>query len=74
MLDNVIRYVEAQDLEEECKSTDPTKYHEAWGRLCTGQGILVPGGFGTRGIEGKIAAINWARTKKIPFFGICTLT
>ena len=34
-------------------------------------GILVPGGFGIRGIEGKIIAINYARTKKIPFFGIC---
>jgi CTP synthase len=34
-------------------------------------GILVPGGFGERGIEGKIKAIEYARTKKIPFFGIC---
>ncbi|TGL90568.1 CTP synthase [Leptospira congkakensis] len=34
-------------------------------------GILVPGGFGERGIEGKIAAIQYARTKQIPFFGIC---
>ncbi len=34
-------------------------------------GILVPGGFGTRGIEGKISAIHYARTHKIPFFGIC---
>ena len=34
-------------------------------------GILVPGGFGTRGVEGKIAAIEYARTKRIPFFGIC---
>jgi CTP synthase len=34
-------------------------------------GILVPGGFGNRGIEGKIAAINYARTNKIPFLGIC---
>lgn len=34
-------------------------------------GILVPGGFGTRGIEGKIEAIKYAREKKIPFFGIC---
>ena len=34
-------------------------------------GILVPGGFGMRGIEGKIEAIRYARTKKIPFFGIC---
>ncbi|HCZ11367.1 MAG TPA: CTP synthetase [Nitrospiraceae bacterium] len=34
-------------------------------------GILVPGGFGTRGIEGKIEAIRYAREKKIPYFGIC---
>ncbi len=34
-------------------------------------GILVPGGFGIRGIEGKILAINYARVHKIPFFGIC---
>src|SRR3989339_786210 len=35
------------------------------------RGILIPGGFGDRGIEGKIAAIKYAREKKIPFFGIC---
>ena len=34
-------------------------------------GILVPGGFGSRGVEGKIAAIRYAREKKIPFLGIC---
>ncbi|MFN3820986.1 MAG: CTP synthase, partial [bacterium] len=34
-------------------------------------GILVPGGFGDRGIEGKIAAIHYARTRDVPFFGIC---
>lgn len=34
-------------------------------------GILVPGGFGDRGIEGKILAVNYARTRKKPFFGIC---
>jgi len=34
-------------------------------------GILVPGGFGSRGIEGKILAITYARTKRVPFFGIC---
>ncbi|NBU98713.1 MAG: CTP synthase [Spirochaetia bacterium] len=34
-------------------------------------GILIPGGFGERGIEGKIIAINYARTRGIPFFGIC---
>jgi CTP synthase len=34
-------------------------------------GVLVPGGFGDRGIEGKIEAISYARTRGIPFFGIC---
>ncbi len=34
-------------------------------------GILVPGGFGSRGIEGKIAAIAFAREEQVPFFGIC---
>jgi CTP synthase len=34
-------------------------------------GILVPGGFGSRGIAGKINAVNYARENKIPFFGIC---
>ena len=35
------------------------------------QGILIPGGFGDRGIEGKIRAAQYAREKKIPYFGIC---
>ena len=34
-------------------------------------GILVPGGFGTRGIDGKINAINYARTHNVPFLGLC---
>jgi CTP synthase len=34
-------------------------------------GLLVPGGFGKRGIEGKIAAIRYARENGLPFFGIC---
>jgi len=35
------------------------------------QGVLVPGGFGDRGIEGKVEAIRWAREAMVPFFGIC---
>jgi len=35
------------------------------------QGILVPGGFGDRGIEGKIKAVHYARTMRVPFLGIC---
>jgi CTP synthase len=34
-------------------------------------GVLIPGGFGERGLEGKIAAIRWARENRVPFFGIC---
>ena len=40
-------------------------------RLADADGILVPGGFGNRGIEGKIAAIRYARENNVPFFGIC---
>jgi CTP synthase len=40
-------------------------------RLASADGILVPGGFGIRGVEGKIAAITYARENKVPFFGIC---
>ncbi len=39
--------------------------------LKNADGILIPGGFGTRGIEGKIEAVRYARENKIPFFGIC---
>lgn len=40
-------------------------------RLGHADGILVPGGFGSRGVEGKIAAIHYARTNNIPYLGIC---
>ncbi len=56
-----LRYVSADELEE----SGSTEVLEG----C--QGILVPGGFGKRGVEGKIIAINYARTNKIPLFGIC---
>ncbi len=46
----------------------PTNAEE---RLKKYGGIIVPGGFGGRGIEGKISAIRWARESKTPFFGIC---
>jgi CTP synthase len=39
--------------------------------LCDLDGILIPGGFGQRGIEGKIMAIEYARVRKVPFLGIC---
>src|SRR6266498_3566242 len=51
---------------------DSTKLEEGdLSELDQVDGILVPGGFGVRGTEGKILAARWARGKKVPFFGIC---
>jgi len=47
------------------------KISEIKNKLKGVSGILIPGGFGKRGTEGKIEAIKYAREKKIPFFGIC---
>jgi len=56
-----VRKIDSEDIEK----LGPEKLLE-----CV-DGILVPGGFGTRGIEGKIRAIELARKKKIPFLGLC---
>ncbi|MDP2562466.1 CTP synthase [Psychrobium sp. 1_MG-2023] len=55
-----INYVDSQDLES--KGTDILKEMD---------GILVPGGFGDRGVEGKILAAKFARENNVPYFGIC---
>lgn len=52
-------------------SEEYEKHPEKLAELDTYDGILIPGGFGSRGIEGKIAAIHYARTHKIPYFGLC---
>ncbi|SNB61141.1 CTP synthase [Arboricoccus pini] len=44
---------------------------DAWARVQDVNAILVPGGFGERGSEGKIAAVTYARERKLPFLGIC---
>ena len=51
--------------------SDFLKASEIKNKLKDISGILIPGGFGKRGTEGKIAAINYARTNNIPFLGIC---
>ena len=56
-----LRYISAEELE----TGDPEVL------LAGCDGILVPGGFGSRGTEGKIRAITYAREHKVPFFGIC---
>jgi len=56
-----LKWVDSEDVEA----------HGAERYLSEVDGILVPGGFGSRGIEGKIVAVQYAREKKIPYFGIC---
>lgn len=47
------------------------RYAAAWATLKASDGILVPGGFGDRGVEGKILAAQYAREHGVPYFGIC---
>ena len=56
-----IKYVDSEDIQEK----------GAREFLSNVDGVLVPGGFGSRGFEGKIQAVEYARVNKIPFFGIC---
>jgi CTP synthase len=62
-----IEYVEAESMEaqEGREAADPASV------LAGYDAILVPGGFGKRGVEGKIAAAGWARTHGVPYLGIC---
>jgi CTP synthase len=58
----VIEWIEAEDLDSPAAAAR---------RLAHVDGVLVPGGFGKRGIEGMIHTIRYARESKVPFFGIC---
>lgn len=64
-------WVEASDLEADTKTTNEAQYTSAWDNIRAAQGILVPGGFGSRGVEGKILAAEYARTHRTPYLGIC---
>jgi CTP synthase len=60
---NIVR-IDSEDIEKGCDADISAFFKDI-------DGILVPGGFGDRGIEGKIAAAGFARNNKIPYFGIC---
>lgn len=61
-------WVEASDLEPDAEES---AREASWAMLRSADGIVVPGGFGSRGTDGKILACTYARTNKIPFLGIC---
>ncbi|KAG2429539.1 hypothetical protein HXX76_010774 [Chlamydomonas incerta] len=66
-----LEWVEAASLEPDSKVADAALYEASWRKLREADGILVPGGFGSRGVEGKILAANYARLNKKPYLGIC---
>ena len=66
-----INWIEAENLDEKVKQESLEKYTEAWNNLKNSDGIIVPGGFGIRGIEGKIKAAEYARVNEIPYLGVC---
>ncbi|BBH01384.1 CTP synthase family protein [Prunus dulcis] len=66
-----VDWVPAGDLEDATAKENPDAYKAAWKLLKGADGVLVPGGFGDRGVQGKILAAKYAREKRIPFLGIC---
>ncbi|KAL8824163.1 MAG: hypothetical protein Q9191_005257, partial [Dirinaria sp. TL-2023a] len=66
-----IEWVKAEDLETKAKNESARDHYEAWHKICTADGILVPGGFGDRGIEGMVEAAKYARLNSKPYLGIC---
>ena len=66
-----ISWVEAASLEAGFEADNPEQYAESWAALKAAHGVLVPGGFGIRGIEGKILAAQYARENGVPYLGVC---
>ncbi|XP_031493228.1 uncharacterized protein LOC116259255 isoform X1 [Nymphaea colorata] len=67
----MVEWVAATDLEDATAREDPDAFEAAWNVLKSADGILVPGGFGDRGVQGKILAAKYARENRIPYLGIC---
>jgi len=67
----IIDWIEASDLELSVKTESLEDYQQSWDLLERADGILVPGGFGDRGTEGKILAAKYAREQNKPYLGIC---
>ncbi|SPQ93971.1 CTP synthase [Plasmodiophora brassicae] len=66
-----IVWIDSSDLEASTQASNPNQHESAWNSLRSVDGILIPGGFGNRGVEGKILAARYAREYKVPFLGIC---
>ncbi|KAG0487629.1 hypothetical protein HPP92_009724 [Vanilla planifolia] len=67
----IIDWVLSTDLEDTTAKEAPYVHEAAWNLLKVADGVLVPGGFGDRGVQGKILAAQYARENDVPFLGIC---
>ncbi|XVF46100.1 hypothetical protein PTKIN_Ptkin02bG0261100 [Pterospermum kingtungense] len=67
----VVNWVPASDLEDMTEIENLDAYNAAWKLLKSADGVLVPGGFGDRGVQGKVLAAKYARENSIPFLGLC---
>ncbi|XP_062180465.1 uncharacterized protein LOC133884890 isoform X2 [Phragmites australis] len=67
----VVDWVPSCDLEDSAAEETPDAYEKAWDSLKSADGVLVPGGFGDRGVQGKILAAKYARENNVPYLGIC---
>jgi CTP synthase len=67
----VVDWVPSCDLEDSSTNETADAYEKAWGLLKGAHGVLVPGGFGDRGVQGKILAAKYARENNVPYLGIC---
>mmetsp|Transcript_67663 Transcript_67663/g.147366 ORF Transcript_67663/g.147366 Transcript_67663/m.147366 type:complete len:609 (+) Transcript_67663:34-1860(+) len=66
-----LEWVESSELEPNAERCEPKRFESAWAALKSADGVLVPGGFGNRGIEGKIMTANHCRNSRVPYLGIC---
>ncbi|KAL7505294.1 hypothetical protein ACHAXN_002817 [Cyclotella atomus] len=67
-------WVEAAHLENDFEDETmggQKEYDEAWAKIKSADGVVVPGGFGTRGFLGKVCAAKYCRENSVPFLGIC---
>ncbi|KAK8326530.1 hypothetical protein V6Z11_A11G122300 [Gossypium hirsutum] len=66
-----IDWIAASDLEDDSAESAPEAHAAAWKTLRNAECVLVPGGFGDRGVSGMILAAKYARENNVPYLGIC---
>jgi len=67
----VINWIEASDLEPANLEINKRSYDRAWEMLSNSNGVVIPGGFGIRGVEGKVLCAKYCRENRIPLLGVC---